>query len=65
MPVISCPIDGCKYITEDVSEAIVIKLLEMHTLTHTASHPATMRKIADLYVSYILSHYGMRFIVTV
>ena len=43
MPVINCPIDGCKYKTEDVSEAIVIKLLEMHTLTHTASQPARIK----------------------
>ena len=39
MPVISCPVDGCAYKTEDVGEVIVLKLLEMHMFTHNANQP--------------------------
>ena len=34
MVVISCPIPGCTYVTDDVSESLVGKLLDLHIIHH-------------------------------
>ena len=39
MVVVDCPVDGCDYSTQDVSEALAIALLTIHGPTHTAHTP--------------------------
>ena len=39
MPIVSCPVDGCQFKTENVGEAIVLKLLDMHMFNHTVNQP--------------------------
>ena len=38
MPVVSCPIDGCDYKTEDVEAGVVIELLKLHSAAHNQPH---------------------------
>ena len=52
MVVISCPIDGCLYKTEDVSETLVVRLLELHMMSHSSQMsgkgPKLTRPIIDV-----------------
>ena len=40
MAIVSCPIDDCSYKTEDVGESVIVKLLEIHMLTHSVQKSA-------------------------
>ena len=39
MVVVKCPLNGCDYSTEDLSESLVVELVKLHMLSHT-SQPA-------------------------
>ena len=41
MPIISCPVAGCTYKTDDVDAAIIVELLKLHSASHVQQTPAT------------------------
>ena len=45
MPVVACPVPGCPYATDDVSDAIIVQLLSMHqNAVHSQQNNTTMAK---------------------
>lgn len=46
MPAISCPVSGCEYVTDDVDPAIVVQLLQMHSMAeHCSPQAAKVEKV--------------------
>jgi len=43
MPIFSCPVSGCGFVTEDVSDAVAIVMLQIHA--GAVHHPTTTTRV--------------------